>query len=63
MKPRVVKTEKDLEAALSRIEQLMDATPGSAAEAELELWSVLVEKYEEDNFPIDLPAKKQEFLE
>jgi len=55
MRPKVIKTEKEHEAALSRIEQLMDAAPGSAAEAELELWSVLVEKYEEDNFPVDLP--------
>ncbi len=55
MKPKVIKSSKDHESALSRIAQLMDAAPGSAAEEELELWSLLVEKYEEDNFPIDLP--------
>ena len=33
----------------------MDAKPGSAREEELELWSLLVERYEEDHFPIDLP--------
>lgn len=33
----------------------MDAKPGSAAEAELELWSLLVEPYEREHHPIDPP--------
>jgi HTH-type transcriptional regulator/antitoxin HigA len=33
----------------------MDAKAGSPQEAELELWSVLVEKYEEEHFPIESP--------
>ena len=33
----------------------MDAKPGSPKEEELELWSLLVERYEEEHFPIDLP--------
>jgi HTH-type transcriptional regulator/antitoxin HigA len=55
MKAKILKTEEDYQAALARIESLMDAKPGSAREEELELWSVLVERYEQEHFPIDLP--------
>jgi HTH-type transcriptional regulator/antitoxin HigA len=55
MKPKVIKTDKEYEAALAAVDSLMDAAPGSAKEAELELWSVLVEDYERKEFPIDLP--------
>lgn len=53
MKPKVLKTERDHRAALTHIEALM-ARP-DADEAELELWSLLVEKYEEAHFPIAPP--------
>ena len=53
MKPKVLKTEKDYRLALARIESLMDG--GRADEAELELWAVLVEKYEEERYPIETP--------
>ena len=33
----------------------MDAAPGSPEEEELELFSVLVERYEDEHYPIDLP--------
>jgi len=52
---RLIKNEKDYNAALSRIEQLMDAKSGSADMDELELLTALVEIYEERNFPISLP--------
>ena len=55
MKPKIIKTADEYGKALARVESLMDATPGSAEEEELELWSLLVERYEEENFPIDLP--------
>jgi HTH-type transcriptional regulator/antitoxin HigA len=50
MKPRVLKTERDHQAALAHVESLMDKS--SPDGAELELWSLLVEKYEEEHFPI-----------
>jgi len=53
MKAKVLKTERDYRAALAYIEQLMAAP--SSDEAELELWSLLVEKYEEEHFPISTP--------
>lgn len=52
---KIIKTEKEYEEALARIDALMDATPGSAREEELELITLLVEKYEEDHFPIGTP--------
>ena len=53
MKPKVLKTNRDYQAALAYIEALMDKT--SPDEAELELWALLVEKYEEEHFPIAAP--------
>ena len=52
---RLIKNEKDYDMALSRIEQLMDAKPGSAEMDELELLTALVEMYEERHFPISPP--------
>ena len=53
MKPKVIKTERDYQAALAHVEALMDKP--AADEAELELWSLLVEKYEEEHFPVAAP--------
>lgn len=53
MKLKVLKTERDHRAALVHVEALM-ARP-DPDEAELELWSLLVEKYEEEHFPIETP--------
>lgn len=55
MKAKILKTEEEYEAALARVEALMDAAPGSSKEEELELWSLLVERYEAEHFSIDLP--------
>ena len=53
MKPKVLKTDRDHRAALAHVERLMDQP--SPDEAELELWSLLVENYEEARFPIATP--------
>lgn len=55
MKPRVIKTEADYERTLARIEALMDAAPGTPEMDELEVLSVLVEKYEDERYPVDMP--------
>ncbi len=55
MKPKIIKTETEYSAALARVESLMDAKLGSAKEEELELLSLLVERYEEEHFPINIP--------
>ena len=53
MKAKVLKTDRDYKAALAYVERLMDQP--SPDEAELDLWSLLVENYEEANFPIATP--------
>lgn len=53
MKPKVIKTEREYKAAVTHLEALMDRP--SPDTAELELWSLLVEKYEEEHFPIATP--------
>ena len=55
MNIKIIKTDAEYEEALARIDALMDAAPGSPQEDELELFSLLVEKYEEVHYPIDLP--------
>ena len=52
---RLIKNEEDNDMALSRIEHLMDAKPGTAEMDELELLTALVEMYEERHFPISPP--------
>ena len=46
MNIKPIKTEKDYRIALSRVEELMDATPNSPEEDELDVLSSLVEIYE-----------------
>jgi HTH-type transcriptional regulator/antitoxin HigA len=57
MKPKIIHTEAEYEAALARIDALMenDPAPGSPEGEELELLSVLVERYEDEQYPMDLP--------
>ena len=55
MMNRLIKNEEDHKQALSCIEQLMDAKPGTAEMDELELLTALIEMYEERHFPISWP--------
>lgn len=55
MIPKVIKNEKEYDAALARINELMDAKPGTPEGDELELLSALVELYEEKVHSIGLP--------
>jgi HTH-type transcriptional regulator/antitoxin HigA len=50
-----IKTEKDYEKALARINDLMDADPGTPEGDELELLVTMVELYEKAKHLIDLP--------
>lgn len=58
MKPKIIRSEAAYEAALVRIDELMDGDPdpASAEGEELDLLSLLVEKYEDKKFPMDLPS-------
>jgi HTH-type transcriptional regulator/antitoxin HigA len=55
MKPKLIKTESEYEAALARIEKLMSARPNTPQGDELELLSLLVHDYEDRVFPMDRP--------
>jgi HTH-type transcriptional regulator/antitoxin HigA len=55
MKPKVIKTETEYKATLAYIDKIFAARPGTAKGYELELLLLLVEKYEEAEFPIALP--------
>lgn len=51
-----IRNEADYKANLARLEALMDAKPGTAEGDELEILASLIERYEDDRFPIDAPS-------
>lgn len=55
-KIKPIRTEKDYEAALARIDELMDAEPGSAAFDEVDVLADLVELYESKHDPMGYPS-------
>ncbi|MBD3619119.1 MAG: hypothetical protein HUJ28_06590 [Chromatiales bacterium] len=54
---KLIKSEQEHEQALARLMHSMDVDPepGSAEADELEVLSVLIERYEEEQFPMDPP--------
>lgn len=50
-----INSDEDYQSALSRIKSLMDAEEGTPELDELEMLASLVELYEDQHFPIDLP--------
>lgn len=52
MRIKPIKTESDYKDALEEISGLLDSTPGSKEAERLELLSILVEFYEDREFPI-----------
>jgi HTH-type transcriptional regulator/antitoxin HigA len=55
MNIKPIKTKKDYEQAMLRLENIFDAKKGTTKGDELEILSLLIEKYEDEKFPIDLP--------
>ncbi len=55
MEWKVIKTQKDYLKALDRLKIVFDARKGSKNGDELELLSLLIDQYEKEKFPIDLP--------
>ncbi len=55
MKQKPIKTEKDYDLALKRLDVIFDATPGSKEGDELEILALLIEDYENKNYPIGPP--------
>ena len=50
-----IKTKKDYQQALARLEIIFDAKKGSAKGDELEILGMLVDNYENENFPVGFP--------
>src|SRR5690606_11067752 len=55
MNIKLIKTEQDYNQALKRLEVIFDAKKGTEEGDELELLGILIDQYENENFPIDLP--------
>ncbi|WP_367769379.1 helix-turn-helix domain-containing protein [Flavobacterium sp. WC2421] len=55
MEIKPIKTEKDYNQALERLETIFDAKFGSAEGDELEVLGILINQYENERFPIGLP--------
>ena len=55
MNLKPIKTNKDYQQALNRLESIFDSKKGSKEGDELEILGILIDQYENEHFPIDLP--------
>ncbi len=55
MEIKVIKTEEDYNRALSRLEEIFQTPAGTKEGDEAELLSLLIEKYEDEHYPIEAP--------
>jgi HTH-type transcriptional regulator/antitoxin HigA len=55
MNLKPIRTRKDYQQALDRLEVIFDARKGTNQGDELEILGILIEQYENERFPIDLP--------
>ena len=55
MKITPIRNEKDYQKALDRLEKIFDAKKGTNQGDELEILSILIDQYENQNFPIGMP--------
>lgn len=55
MEIKPIKTEQDYNKALERLELIFDAKKDTPEGDELEVLGILIDRYENENFPIDLP--------
>lgn len=56
MMVKPIRSASDYEANVARLEDLMDAEPGSPESDELDVLATLIERYETERFPIALPS-------
>ena len=55
MKVKIIKTEEEYNKALKRLEVIFDAAADSPEGDEAELLGLLIEKYEDEHYPIEAP--------
>lgn len=52
---KLIKTENDYQVALARLDEIFDAKSGSSESDEADIWALLIDEYENKNFPIEAP--------
>ena len=55
MKIKPIRNEADYQKALERLEDIFDAKRGTEEGDELEILAMVIDNYENENFPIDMP--------
>lgn len=55
MNINLIKTENDYNQALARLELIFDAEKGTEQGDELEILGLLIDQYENEKFPIEMP--------
>lgn len=55
MDVRIIENEQQYQEYLARIDELFEAPEGSEEAKELDLLALLVNKYEEENYPLSVP--------
>ena len=55
MEIKPIKSQKDYEDSLERLEMIFDATKGTPEGDELEILGLLIDTYEKEHFPMELP--------
>jgi len=55
MNSKPIKTKKEYHQALARFEVIFDAKKGTPEGDELEIMGILIDQYENEHFPINLP--------
>ncbi len=55
MKIAPIRNKKDYQNALNRLESIFDSKKGTKEGDELEILSILIDRYENENFPIGMP--------
>lgn len=55
MEIKAIKTEQDYEDALVRLKSIFHALPDTPDGDAAEVLSILIEKYEDENYPIEMP--------
>ncbi len=55
MKILPIRNEADYQKALDRLENIFDAKKGTEEGDELEILSILIDRFENENFPIGMP--------
>jgi HTH-type transcriptional regulator / antitoxin HigA len=55
MKIKLIRNEADYQKALERLEIIFDAKKDTEEGDELEILSIIIDNYERENFPIDMP--------